>query len=412
MLRSNTLTNNYGMPPKVSAASAIILFCAVAWIGFEGFLTAFYDIPALNFVTHIMIFLAFTGAFLSSTNRLRIGKSMLHLILSIGLLVCTSVLGSHGKGPVVALVAVLLYVKIAYIFILAKTIKIDSLAAFLVILSTLHISGAIASYIFYDFFFHLRGADNWDGTRRILGLQLNPNALAFFSASLALFFIFIRRRSILAILLMAILLWSGSRSALIFFLVASIYLGWIEGRTRGKLAILVAVLVGSLGATIYSESILNTLEKINNTVFSDGLYVRAAMLVGGYRLALENFPFGSGGGTFGSPLGTDMAAYRDASIAYLPKVQDGGGIHDSGVGSLLGEYGFVGVVIVLALLLRLTIDLGCGRLSKADIMLVVLLVVALSFARGIVSSYFYSMLIAFFSLMVVHVRVRRAIHHE
>ena len=412
MLRSNTLKSSYATQPKVGAASTIILFCAFAWIGFEGFWTAFFDTPGLNFVTHIIIFFAFSGALLSSIKRSRIQKGMLYLMLFIALLACTSVLGSHSKGPDAAIVAVLLYLKIAYIFLLAKTIRIEKLATLLAILATLHILGAIASYIFYDFFFLLRSGDDVNRLHRILGLQLNPNALAFFSASLALFFIFVRRGPIFAVLLIAIMLWSGSRSALIFFLVASIYLGWIEGRMRGKLVILAAVLVGALGATMYSDRSVDTLEKADNAITGDGLYVRAAMLVGGYRLALQNFPFGSGGGTFGSPLGTDMATYRDASIAHLPKVQDGSGIHDSGVGSLLGEYGFVGAVIVLALLVMLTIDLGCRKLTKTDVLLVVFLVVALSFARGIVSSYFYSMFIAFFSLMVVFVRDKRAMNHE
>lgn len=410
MAHSHVLKNEYGTPTKVST-TPIIFFCVFIWIGFEGFWVAFMGTSALTFVTHIIILLAFIGFLLESTRRLSYSRCILYFICSITLLVGSSVLGSHSRGPLIALLAVPLYLKIAYIFCLAKKVKIERLATVFRVLAMLHILGVIASFIYYDYFFYLRNGEVVDRWHRILGLQLNPNALAFFSASLALFFIFVKKRMALAIILIGTILWSGSRSALLFFSIAAIYLGAIEGRLRGKLLIIGTLVVMMLGAVMFSQRFVDTLEKTQHAIDGDGLYVRAAMMAGGYRLAVQNFPFGSGGGTFGSPLGTDMVTYRDASIAHLPKVQDGGGIHDSGVGSLLGEYGFFGALIVVVLIAALTRELGCKKLTGTDVMVVVSLVVLLSFFRGIVSSYYYSALIAFFVLMIRHARTTRLLGH-
>ena len=74
------------------------------------------------------------------------------------------------------------------------------------------------------------------------------------------------------------------------------------------------------------------------------------------------------------------------------------------MGSLLGEYGFIGAIIVFLLAAVLTADLGCRKLTKADLILVLILLAVLSLFRGVVSSYFYAMTFAFFILMLKDLR--------
>ena len=319
------LNNGYGAPAQVGNTSSTTLFLIFLWVGFEGFWAGLLPIPHLNFVTHFIFLVAFCSVLLKSTKRNSISQGLLCFALTVPLLICVSVLGSHSRGALISLVAILLYLKIAYVFILAKHIRIERLSTLLTALAVIHILGVLASFLFYDFFFNLQNRDGIDPWRRILGLQLNPNALAFFSASLAVYFLFIKRRLALAAVLIGTLIWSGSRSAVLFFSICSMYLGWVDGRVRGKAIVFVALIVAGLGAGMSSQRSMVTLEQVDRAINSGGNYVRAAMMAGGYRLALQNFPFGSGGGTFGSPLGTDLPAYEDASIANLPKIQNGGG---------------------------------------------------------------------------------------
>lgn len=395
---------NGGRQHVTHGKNPLLVSGVIFWLCFEGFLTAFFGIPALHFITHFIFIMGFFAVVVSLEGSPRIKKYAVVFGFYIFVLSAVSVLGWHIEDPVISVVAVLLYLKIGFVFISAKRLTIESLGNILFFISLIHLLGVALSYIYYDYFFYLRKGDIYDRWDRILGLQMNSNALAFLSAVLGLFFLFVERRVALAFVLILSIILSESRSALLFFAVASVYLGFVEGRFYGRIVVLAAIAVAIIGVIVFSDRIEDTFTKIKYTIDHDGLYVRAAMLIGGARLAMEYFPVGSGGGTFGSPLASEMGAYVAAGIQHLPTVIDRSGVHDSGVGSVLGEYGCLGAVTVIGFLVMIIKELGGKRLTKLDVLMIVAMVVLLSFFRGIVSSYFYSGVVAFLTLMVGHVR--------
>jgi len=91
------------------------------------------------------------------------------------------------------------------------------------------------------------------------------------------------------------------------------------------------------------EMTVDDLSKFNH---SEHYYIRGRMFYHGIQLAIENFPFGTSLGTFGSLASLsngDGELYYRFGLGHW--YREGYGIYDSMIGSITGEAGFVGLLI-------------------------------------------------------------------
>jgi hypothetical protein len=195
------------------------------------------------------------------------------------------------------------------------------------------------------------------GITRVGGLQASPNSLAIllglvflasyyrviylplFSGSMRRFWLFV---------IFFLILLTGSRTALLVVF-SSLFVKMYFNVNSKKIRLLflsIAIIICILGALTLANSYLFESIKTNLTAISDDSgYIRGMMIFNGVRLAIENFPFGSGAATFGTPLSTGSIVYEYLGLNRTAFVIEGRGIYDSNFASVVGEFGLIGLII-------------------------------------------------------------------
>ena len=128
------------------------------------------------------------------------------------------------------------------------------------------------------------------------------------------------------------------------------------------------------------------------------------MFSSGVQLALDNFPFGAGGGTFGSSMSLGSPVYNVVGIAHWATVIDGTGIYDSGLGGLMGEYGFLGGFLAFLMAGIGFYFIGRRSLKGPDILILLLVILYISFFRNVFTDVFYSLIVMILFLIILSVR--------
>ena len=78
-------------------------------------------------------------------------------------------------------------------------------------------------------------------------------------------------------------------------------------------------------------------------------YIRGLMLFMSFMLIVQYFPIGSGAGTFGSIFAKDSQVYKDFGVDHRFYFVEEWGIYDSNFASIIGEYGFIGIIFFIIL---------------------------------------------------------------
>ncbi len=318
---------------------------------------------------------------------------------------------SYYRGFAVTALAVGLYIKLFFLAAVFSRVTLDELDKAIGAYAVLHIGGGVANILAPGFFLDLVGAVA-SSADRFMGLQLNPNSFAFASALLTIYYIYVRRNMFAAVFLGITVVASGSRSGLAFLALAILYFAYLQGRIKGQVlrkAIVAAAIIGAAFVSalfFFPDQFLRSLDSAIATADGFGFYPRVALLIGGIQLAVANFPLGAGAGTYASALAGFSQTYRDVGVDYLPSILDESAIHDSGVGTLLGEYGVAGTLAILVFCYRLALIFGRGYITRVDGLFFVFLVIFFSLFRATISSYYYSGILIVFLMMVYAVRSR------
>ncbi len=108
------------------------------------------------------------------------------------------------------------------------------------------------------------------------------------------------------------------------------------------------IFIGMLSAffvllfTNLPESIV---ENIEMSYSLQSHYIRGLMLYMSFLLLIQYFPIGSGAGTFGSIFAHDSQVYKDFGVSHRYYFVEEWGIYDSNFASIIGEYGFIGIIL-------------------------------------------------------------------
>jgi hypothetical protein len=106
----------------------------------------------------------------------------------------------------------------------------------------------------------------------------------------------------------------------------------------------------------YTELLNSIVKNINQSLDLSSHYIRGNMIYLSGLIFIDYFPFGTGAGTFGSVLSDDSVfeIYGQANRYYFKNEI---GIYDSNIASIVGEYGFLGIIFFFLMFYYLIIHL-------------------------------------------------------
>jgi len=382
---------------RISALFAFVLGIAIYFSPFVSRLAH----PGVNQVVQLFIFAIVLWVVVRSLLRNAIPVSVLILAAYVAVFFLFSVFGRLNPTISESIISSLIFAKFFFVFLLARHVSADKLKGSIYLLACVHLVAfaitLVDPTVFTDL---LREVGYARDESRFIGFLLNPNRSAALLSLIVIYLVLIERRFILPLLFFGLLVFTGSRSFILLTGVLVIY--GLYAKKELPVQSLVPVLVLGILLFVASVPILDfadTWEKVKRTIDGEGLYIRAAMLFGGMQLAVEFFPFGSGGGKFGSSLSAGSMAYEILGIAHWPTVANMTGVFDSGLGSVVGEYGWFGLSVYIGFLYLLLRYSSRTPFPVGKSLVILISVLYMGIFRTVASDVFYSLY--FLSLYVV-----------
>ena len=345
----------------IKVRDAVSIFVAISFVivaahPFIAALTTDY----FNWFDEIFLAVLILLAFLAAVTTLHVKKALVAVgVWVIGLILLSFYLGRNpSKGDI--LLQGFLQAKF-FIFVYAGLFFLDWKSAGRALKALLFISivGALLNLIWSNLFFDLGLKEvvrmEVFSVPRIGGFQLNPNRLGRILALTSLLNASILRcskKAYVSLLLISfiVLVFTGSRVSLALFMLGIIYQlmkYFDKAFIRGLFiaVIVVPVFVGGLFLGV-KELRVNSL---GDGIGEDSPVFRVLLVTEGGRLALDNFPFGTGLASYATPFADDVGVYQDTVIGATFFFNKGAGLFDSNLASILGETGFLGLVLFFVL---------------------------------------------------------------
>ena len=403
-LRRGPMTANAyptALPAVPAVSSTFVTFVLSFLVLFETFTVSFTGITQLSMLPHLIVIFTITYQVVRSASQSRARHETLILIGLLIVLSLGSLFSRFSPDIGTIFVASVLYLKFFMLAIVFSRITLAKVHKIVVVIFYLNLIGALLSAVSM-----LVPSIGMYENYRFMGFQLNPSRFGVMNSILFMYFVFAVKSKHMAFICLILIVLSISKSAMLFLLFASLYLSWLMGASRLILYLIFASAITPLAYIWFSENIAHTQNVLQNTIAGDVFYLRYILLMSGLDLAKEFFPVGSGAGTFASPLSHGSHVYWYLGIGEIRTIQEGTGIHDSGIGTIIGEYGFLGCVTVLLGLAFIFKKIIGAAGSTFDVIICVICVIWLSFSRGIISSYYYSFCMILFALIIRHMRMQ------
>ncbi|WP_454735768.1 O-antigen ligase family protein [Cupriavidus necator] len=196
------------------------------------------------------------------------------------------------------------------------------------------------------------------GVVRALGFQLKPNDFAILTGLYALTMLSresVRQHGIkffsMAGFFLILVLLNGSRVGLFAVLLATV----LFMPKRFRIAAVIFAIPAVLFAVVYFYSYVFFLfdETFKNVSQFGAIeateYIRGIMIYYGVLLAYQNFPIGTGAGSFGSVMSSDSPVYSRLGLMSMHFFQDMEGVYDSNFATICGEFGVIGLIVFISL---------------------------------------------------------------
>lgn len=156
---------------------------------------------------------------------------------------------------------------------------------------------------------------------------------------------------VILLLFMAVLvLIASTRTALI--LLPLVVVWWLRDSVK-SFVIAFTLLVSSffvIQSSNYMDEIIEiTIDNVEATVDDPvaSSYIRGIMIYFAFELAIDRFPLGTGAATYGTVMSDNSDVYAEIGLQNSRYFIEKDGIYDSNFASLLGEFGFLGLMLYL-----------------------------------------------------------------
>ena len=310
----------------------------------------------------------------------------------------------------VFLSALIMFKFFAVLFTIEHVIKnktrVLAFAFVALILSILGLAVNIAIPTVYNNFFDIREFDR-GGMTRYAGAFLNPNLSGIVlvgSTMICTELIRCLHKYRIFILVLLILIASfifASRTTQIFIIFLMI-LPYLTRRDKYMRVIPVIFILFcfSIFTFYFSPTSQTTIANINMLNQSHDANVRVLIILSGINLAIENFPFGAGFGTFASKADVGMKLFRDLGIDQHYAIKSQRGLHDSSVAVILGQIGAIGLLMYLYVI-KLTL------LKQPEFKHCANTVVIFVFLLGLITPFFFSAIMALVVMLSIKITLQK-----
>lgn len=208
----------------------------------------------------------------------------------------------------------------------------------------------------------------------------------------------------------------GSRMPLIGLIVlwGLYYKDFILKKAKVLIGILIGGIVVFCFLAFYTDFIEITMQNLTTGFDPKGHYIRGIMLTLSLQLSWSYFPFGTGSGTFGSYFSKGSVVYDDLGVGHRSYFIEMDGVYDSNIATLLGEFGWIGLLFFLFLFYRIyrmsmrTVNSHVGRIVFVSIFFFLLLS---SFINPIFSNSVFSLVVPLFIVYLMHHENSKNIQH-
>jgi hypothetical protein len=176
---------------------------------------------------------------------------------------------------------------------------------------------------------------------------------------------------VLLLLVMAVLvLIASTRTALI--LLPLVVAWWLRDSVKSFIIAFI-LLVSSFfviqSSNYMDEIIAITVDNIEATVDDPvaSSYIRGIMIYFAFELAVDRFPLGTGAATYGTVMSDNSDVYAEIGLQNSRYFIEKDGIYDSNFASLLGEFGFLGLLIYLFVFYKvIRVPMLYSKITKSE----------------------------------------------
>jgi len=350
------------IPVQTPAATADALLSLAACIcliviATHPFLAAVL-LPSFDFLDELVLLLMVLVVLLVIAGDLTVHRPFLIILIWASILIGLSILFGRNRSVTDVVLQGILQSKLFFFSAFALIfINRRYAASGLLFLFAISIFGAVLNLVWPGFFVDLglREAIRMESFSipRIGGFQLNPNRLGRIMALIPLVGPGILRcsRPTYRLLLATgfiLVLATGSRVSIALFVVGLAYhfISSIRSVSFRRLTISMLVLPLLLAVAFIGVKEMR-IDKFGGsaTVGEQAPIFRILLLAEGTRLAVRNFPIGSGLATYATPFAKDAGVYEETAISDTFFLSRGSGLFDSNLASILGESGFLGLLL-------------------------------------------------------------------
>ncbi|WP_281556617.1 O-antigen ligase family protein [Thalassomonas sp. RHCl1] len=192
------------------------------------------------------------------------------------------------------------------------------------------------------------------GGARPIGIQADTGSLGTTFALLGCLFICglksVSRsfKVVLLIIASVFILVASTRTGLI--LLPLIVLWWLRDSFKSFVIAILLVICAALAmkSSNYMDEIVEiTINNVESTIDDPvaSSYIRGIMIFFSFELANDRFPLGTGAATYGTVMSDNSDVYAEIGLQNSRYFVDKEGIYDSNFASLLGEFGYFGVIL-------------------------------------------------------------------
>jgi hypothetical protein len=364
------------------------------FIGILLFLSSFSDvfvkISDLKFFAYfdeiLLAFIFINFLYHLYTNG-KVNRFSKKIVISIVFFSAITILVGKNNSYLNSFIQILIHLKLYFlIYYLDRNVDIKSIKKILKLFFSLILIGFVLNLYFgenFNKFFEIKN-DYRANILNISGFQLNRNTLGL---TLLLLVILMykqfeknRKKLIIYISIISILiLFTGSRTTLTILLITTVLLFYSKQskKLKGFAIIIIVSIIVPFGYLIKDSEYINLTNSNMKQINSDGGggYIRGIMIYHGFQLANQFFPLGTGSATYGTVLSEGSIVYKELGIDNYYFMEEFKGVYDSNLASILGEFGYLGLLLFLMLTISIYTDLELKDQSNKKYILIVLLLI-------------------------------------
>ncbi len=355
---SNRVNNDYTTKKYTDSKIVyILLICLVVFrpidIAFPGFGFSLFD------ELIVVVWVVFT---LKDIINGRLQKTVLPFFFMLFYILVQSYYSQYYAGAIITFVQTVIHLKFLIFFFLfyfyLRDEHFHKFVRFLIYFTSIGLFLNIVFGVHFFEFFNIEYRERF-GIWRYVGFQIGPNVTAIALSTFIFYLMYFgtqKEKFFLIPTFIILLFLTGSHTGLVLmFMLLFIYI--LDKKYQAiyvflGFTILPLIMTSLIFLSGLDNKLVETYERFETG--NESGYARTVVLYNGLMIAVDNFPFGAGSGSYATPLSQNNEVYYDYDMDkvtvirwFLEGENRNTGIYDTTFGIILGELGFLGSFVYI-----------------------------------------------------------------